>query len=68
MQVLKRIFAVAALCAVLAPIGAPAQEWPKQKPVQFIVAFGPGSTTDIVGREEIPKWAKAVKDSGAEAD
>lgn len=27
-----------------------AQEWPKQRPVQFVVAFGPGSSTDIVGR------------------
>ena len=84
---------------LLAPLTVSAQDWPKQRPVQFIVAFGPGSTTDLVGRlvelpdvkerlaksgltskrnspaefaafirEEIPKWAKAIKDSGARAD
>lgn len=66
-----------------------AQEWPRQKPIQFVVGFGPGATTDTVARiaalglesrqnspadfaaflrEEVPKWSKAVKDSGAKAD
>src|SRR5258708_12136642 len=43
-----KVFVFAALAALAFP--ALAQEWPKQHPVQFIVAFGPGSTTDLVGR------------------
>src|SRR5437667_8170656 len=53
----RKIFAFAALAALALP--APAQEWPKQRPVQFIVAFGPGSTTDIVARlvaQKLGEW------------
>lgn len=46
-----RMLALAAAAAVLGWAGAAiAQEWPKQKPVQLIVGFGPGSSTDIVAR------------------
>src|SRR5437667_12863881 len=47
-RVEKKVFVLAALAALAGPTLA--QEWPKQHPIQFIVAFGPGSTTDIVGR------------------
>ena len=50
MQALK-LFATAVLAAGSIHAGAAlAQEWPKQKPVTFVVAFAPGSSTDIVGR------------------
>jgi tripartite-type tricarboxylate transporter receptor subunit TctC len=31
-------------------ITAEAQEWPKQRPVTFVVAFGPGAVTDTLAR------------------
>ncbi len=37
-----------------------AQDWPKQKPIQVIVGFAPGSTTDIVARLVQPKLTEAL--------
>ena len=56
----RRGFVFAALAALAAP--ALAQEWP-QRPVQFIVAFGPGSTTDIVGRLVAQKLGESLGQS-----
>ncbi len=64
MQVMRgkrKGFVFAALAALAAP--ALAQEWPKQRPVQFIVAFGPGSTTDIVGRLVAQKLGESLGQS-----
>src|SRR6266581_8174432 len=58
MRIEERFFFFAALAALAAP--ALAQEWPKQRPVQFIVAFGPGSTTDIVGRLVAQKLGESL--------
>src|SRR2546425_7980551 len=57
----RKIFVFAALAALALP--APAQEWPKQKPMQFIVAFGPGSTTDIVARLVAQKLGESLGQS-----
>jgi tripartite-type tricarboxylate transporter receptor subunit TctC len=35
---------------VLAPVAAPAQEWPAKQPIKIIVPFTAGSATDIAGR------------------
>jgi len=35
----KKVFILAAIAALAAP--PLAQEWPKQRPVQFVVAFSP---------------------------
>jgi tripartite-type tricarboxylate transporter receptor subunit TctC len=53
------IAAAAAALALLAPT-ANAQEWPKNKPIQFVVGFAPGSTTDIVARFIAPKLSEAL--------
>ena len=40
-----------------------AQEWPAQKPLQFVVAFAPASSTDIVARLVAQKLTEAVGQS-----
>jgi tripartite-type tricarboxylate transporter receptor subunit TctC len=61
---MKRITSVAAALALLClAAAAPAQEWPKQRPVQFVVAFGPGSSTDIVGRLIAQKLSESLGQS-----
>jgi len=50
-------FLVAA--AALAP-PAFAQDWPKQKPVQLLVGFGPGASTDTIARLVQPKLTEAL--------
>ena len=47
---------IASLCA--AP--ALAQEWPKQKPISFVVAFAPGSVTDTLARLIQPKLSESL--------
>jgi len=37
-----------------------AQDWPKQKPVQIVVGFGPGATTDTVARIAAQKLQEAL--------
>jgi tripartite-type tricarboxylate transporter receptor subunit TctC len=37
-----------------------AQEWPRQKPIQFIVGFAPGATTDTVARIAAQKLQEAL--------
>jgi tripartite-type tricarboxylate transporter receptor subunit TctC len=39
----------AAVCLAAAATAAPAQDWPQQ-PIRFIISFGAGGGTDIVGR------------------
>src|SRR3954466_9098629 len=39
---------------------ASAQDWPRQKPIHLVVAFGPGATTDLVARLVQPKLAEAL--------
>src|SRR5882762_9525254 len=60
-RVQRKIFALAAIAALAAP--ALAQEWPKQRPVQFVVAFGPGSTSDIVARLVAQKLGESLGQS-----
>ena len=57
----RKGFVFAALAALALP--AQSQEWPKQRPVQFIVAFGPGSTTDIVARLVAQKLGESLGQS-----
>jgi tripartite-type tricarboxylate transporter receptor subunit TctC len=54
--------AAAVFCAgsLAGPGSALAQDWPRQKPVQLIVGFGPGSSTDIVARLLAPKLGEAL--------
>ena len=50
-------------CAVivsLAALPAAAQEWPKQKPISFVVAFAPGSVTDTLARLIQPKLSESL--------
>jgi tripartite-type tricarboxylate transporter receptor subunit TctC len=52
----------AALIAILGLAAAPvaAQDWPKAKPITFVVAFAPGSSTDIVARSVGQKVSEAL--------
>jgi tripartite-type tricarboxylate transporter receptor subunit TctC len=36
------------------------QDWPKQRPVQIVVGFGPGATTDTVARLAAQKLQEAL--------
>lgn len=49
MSMSKKIAAALALAAI-APLVAHAQAWPTRQPIKMIVAYGPGSGADIVGR------------------
>jgi tripartite-type tricarboxylate transporter receptor subunit TctC len=45
-----RFVSIAALSLPLAVSTATAQEWPKQKPISFVVAFAPAAVTDTIAR------------------
>ncbi len=47
------------LTAMLVAAPASAQEWPKAKPITFTVAFGAGSSTDIIARTVGQKVAES---------
>ncbi|MEK6243760.1 MAG: tripartite tricarboxylate transporter substrate binding protein [Pseudomonadota bacterium] len=48
------------IAAALAATGALAQDWPKQKPVQLVIGFAPGATTDTVARIAAQKLQEAL--------
>src|ERR1700687_3959083 len=37
-----------------------AEDWPRQRPIHLVVAFGPGATTDLVARLIQPKISEAL--------
>jgi tripartite-type tricarboxylate transporter receptor subunit TctC len=39
------------------------QDWPKQRPIHFVVGFAPASTTDLVARLVAPKLSEAIGQS-----
>src|SRR3954469_2958703 len=45
---------------LLAANAVHAQDWPRQRPIHLVVAFGPGATTDLVARLVQPKLAEAL--------
>jgi len=51
-----------ALACLMLCTAAPvcAQDWPRQKPIHLVVAFGPGATTDLVARLIQPKISGAL--------
>jgi len=58
----KTLSLCTALAALLGLAAAPAtaQDWPKAKPITFVVAFAPGSSTDIVARALGHKVSEAL--------
>ncbi len=49
-----------AVCAVLIPAGASAQEWKPDRPINIIVPWGAGGSTDLVPRAPAPILAEAL--------
>ena len=58
----NRRLATLAVCALLCG-SALAQDWPRQKPITLVVAFGAGSSTDIVARAVGQKLAESLVQS-----
>jgi tripartite-type tricarboxylate transporter receptor subunit TctC len=54
----RRLAVFVAALGVAAAAGA--QEWPKQRPVQLVIGFGPGATTDTVARLAAQKLQEAL--------
>ena len=46
----SKLMAALAVAALASSTAATAQDWPKAKPITFTVAFGAGSSTDIIAR------------------
>ncbi len=58
---MTRRAALAALALLACAAGpAAAQDWPRQKPVTFVVGFGPASSTDIVARLVAQKMTESM--------
>jgi tripartite-type tricarboxylate transporter receptor subunit TctC len=63
MKAFPKLAAVALAATFAATPVAYAQEWPKQKPVQLVVGFAPGSSTDIVARLVAQKLSELLGQS-----
>ena len=59
----KHICTGAALAALFAATPAGAQDWPKARPITFTVAFGAGSSTDIIARTVGQKVSESLGQS-----
>jgi tripartite-type tricarboxylate transporter receptor subunit TctC len=55
---MQRLLLVCLVFFIAAPAGA--QDWPRQRPIHLVVAFGPGATTDLVARLIQPKLSEAL--------
>jgi tripartite-type tricarboxylate transporter receptor subunit TctC len=59
----RALASLAALACAALPAVSAAQDWPRQKPVNLIVGFGPSSSTDIIARLVAPKMAESLGQS-----
>jgi len=59
----RTVSSVLALALIALALPAAAQEWPKAKPITFTVAFGAGSSTDIIARTVGEKISAALGQS-----
>jgi tripartite-type tricarboxylate transporter receptor subunit TctC len=55
---LKKILLL--VLAALLAVSARAEDWPKAKPMHFVVGFGAGATTDLVARLLAPKLSQSL--------
>jgi tripartite-type tricarboxylate transporter receptor subunit TctC len=55
---MRRLLFTCLVFLIAAP--ACAQDWPRQRPIHLVVAFGPGATTDLVARLIQPKISEAL--------
>ena len=60
---IRTLAGVLAACGFAGATTVGAQEWPRARPVQFVVAFAPGSSTDIVGRVVAQKLTESLGQS-----
>ena len=56
----RTVVALAGAILALYATATFAQEWPKQRPVTFVVGFAPGSSTDLISRLVQPKLTESI--------
>lgn len=59
-RLIVRLVAAASAICTLSPASVMAQEWPAQKPIQLVVPYPPGGSSDLIARALAPLVSKEL--------